>query len=504
MVKLHRVSLIESYLIESKDLVLESKKDLEDLKDYLGDDLFDSYMDIRDKISDPKFKDFSKLKKMDKKDIQDFVSSFQSKSDKRKQDKIEGAEKIYEDADWIVYKITSYPAAQLYGKGTKWCITGRYEGAESQGEGYFNDYISRYDLDGGYYFYISKKDPDRKYCLLLDKDGDIHSIWSADDTDMRDADKEDLPSDLPNIKGIDIQEYLDFFGSTDSNLLEALKKEIWNDDPNLQRIDRIAKSVAKSDSYSDDRFKSIWDGLYWHNNPYPILKILSKYSHLPDKLYVDLSHGDSALDLVRFYLEEVANKNKYSDDERSSVLKDLSGSLWNRDLVILTPLKEQIKDVIKAGVGDDIDWLHTLSPLVMDDKGVIDSLKKLGDEYLLQYSFGTDTERVLEPLLKNGLSPNFVFSDSDPLLFKAEENNRADMVELLLDYGADPNTKYDPSNPDSYVWLAAIEDDKIDILKSFINHGANIKEWKDEDGDNALAYTDDFETKKLLDAILEQ
>ena len=137
MVKLRRVSLIESYIFESKDLTLESKKDLEDLKDYLGDDLFDAYMKIRDKISDPNFKDFNKLKKVDKKDIQDFVSSFQSKSDKKKQDKFEGAKKLYEDDDWVVYRITTYSAAQLYGKGTKWCITGRYPGHEERGEGVF-------------------------------------------------------------------------------------------------------------------------------------------------------------------------------------------------------------------------------------------------------------------------------------------------------------------------------------------------------------------------------
>ena len=42
MVRLKRV--FESYLY------LESKKDLDDLKAYLGDKLFDDYMKIRDRI----------------------------------------------------------------------------------------------------------------------------------------------------------------------------------------------------------------------------------------------------------------------------------------------------------------------------------------------------------------------------------------------------------------------------------------------------------------------
>lgn len=39
MVKLKRVSVVERY-------ILESKKDLDDLKVYLGDALFDDYMKI--------------------------------------------------------------------------------------------------------------------------------------------------------------------------------------------------------------------------------------------------------------------------------------------------------------------------------------------------------------------------------------------------------------------------------------------------------------------------
>ena len=93
MVKLRRVY--------ESDIYLESKKDLDDLKNYLGDKLFDDYMKIRDRIpkDQNEFKDFSKLKKMDKKDIQDFIDNFKSKSDKKKSDKTEGADKLYEDSD---------------------------------------------------------------------------------------------------------------------------------------------------------------------------------------------------------------------------------------------------------------------------------------------------------------------------------------------------------------------------------------------------------------------
>lgn len=203
MVKLRRV-------YESENLTLESKKDLDALKEYLGQNLFDAYMKIRDKIpkDQNEFKDFQKLKKLPIKDVQNFVDSFQSKSGKKKSAKAEGAEKLYEDSDWVVYRITTYPAAQLYGKGTKWCIAGMYPGHEGRGQEYFDDYIEDNNLDGGYYFYISKKNPSEKYCVLQTKDKEIHSIWDAEDENQG-VSLEDLPDDviLPEVKGINIKPY---------------------------------------------------------------------------------------------------------------------------------------------------------------------------------------------------------------------------------------------------------------------------------------------------------
>ena len=43
---LERLELLEKKVV----VYLESKKDLDDLREYLGDDLFDRYMQIRDRI----------------------------------------------------------------------------------------------------------------------------------------------------------------------------------------------------------------------------------------------------------------------------------------------------------------------------------------------------------------------------------------------------------------------------------------------------------------------
>lgn len=61
---LRRVEILEQ-------LYFEGVKD--DLKKYLGDDLFDDYMKIRNKISDTEWKDFGKIQKKDLSDIRDAV-----------------------------------------------------------------------------------------------------------------------------------------------------------------------------------------------------------------------------------------------------------------------------------------------------------------------------------------------------------------------------------------------------------------------------------------------
>lgn len=177
-----RIRRLEHILYES--LLNEGKKDQEILNSFLGDDYYNKYNLIKNKISDPEYKDIYKLIKKDPNEVKDYIDNFQSSRNRKLVDKSSGAEKLYEDDDWVVYRITTYKAAQLYGKNTRWCITGRYEGHEERGEEYFYDYINDYDLDGGYYFYINKHDPKLKFCVLQETDKVIHSIWDAEDNDL--------------------------------------------------------------------------------------------------------------------------------------------------------------------------------------------------------------------------------------------------------------------------------------------------------------------------------
>ena len=256
----------------------ESEKDKEDLKKHLGDDLYNDYMKIRDRIpkDQNEYKDFQKLKKLPLEDVQDFVDNFQSESDRRKEAK-KGAKKLYEDSDWLVYKITTYPAAVEYGKGTKWCISGNYPGQNGRGEYYFDDYIEKKNLDGGYYFYINKKDPSKKFCVLQTKDKEIDSIWEPSDKNTGSRIEEFFQSieiELPEVKGINIKPVTD---RDKKNILlhNAIKKQ------NIDSIKFLLKKrvVLSKDLITGDPmlFTAIQT-----NNP-EIVELLLKYKANPNK-----------------------------------------------------------------------------------------------------------------------------------------------------------------------------------------------------------------------------
>lgn len=187
-------------------MIIEGKRDQEILNDFLGDDYYNRYQIIKNKISDPDYKDIYKLIKKDPNEVMDYIDNFQSNRDYIKAAK-EGAKLIYEDDNWKVYKITSYNAAKYYGKNTRWCISGNYPGHEGLGEKYFNNYIRDYNLDGGYYFYINKHNRREKYAVLKDRNtGEVSSIWDSSDEDLGRS-LLDADIDLPHVEEIGLKMY---------------------------------------------------------------------------------------------------------------------------------------------------------------------------------------------------------------------------------------------------------------------------------------------------------
>ncbi len=116
-------------------------------------------------------------------DLNNFLDNYKSNTQKRTDAKA-GAKNVYEDDNWMCFKIETYDAAKFYGSGSKWCITGRYPGHESRGEEYFNSYLrNNYK---GYYVVINKHPEDKEngtkwmVCPKQGNDNKVYMWWQKD------------------------------------------------------------------------------------------------------------------------------------------------------------------------------------------------------------------------------------------------------------------------------------------------------------------------------------
>ena len=556
MVKLRRV-------FES-DLYLESKKDLDDLKSFLGDKLFDDYMKIRDRIpsvsdlnkkypvfndkewddeteklfikkysnlrKDPiiqkskeykdtpnissisdnnksrslslyskmrdfvldtyfTYRDFNKLKKQNKDVIQDFVSSYISTGDKKKQDKVEGAEKIYDGDEWVIYKITTYPAAQLYGKGTKWCITGRYPGHEEKGEKYFNDYIKQRSLDDGYYFLINKDNPSYKFCILRYASGGIDSMWNASDDDLVGVSNNEAPRGLLDYIdelpfGDEIEDYLENTAGSDFDVSDALMSELMDSNPNLNRIREYLEEYVLSDRLSEDNNLDYFYTAF-QNDSANVEAFKELLKHYPPTASYFRNHtlNKECLDAL---IEDVKKqidfyKTDMSEDFFDALLQELFISSYDEDHGFFND-----KDTIML-------LLSNCSDNVLENnrhiyKGMSEALS---DNILLDKNF-------IKMCFDKGLSyREYLFNiQEDSGSYNPRKWN--DRVKAGVELGLDLNENIGLSADLTafyYILMSLLP--SVDDVKWYLTHGAD-PDIKDAYGKTATYYASDDKIKELF------
>ncbi len=491
MVVLRKINVEESY-----DLTLEGKKDLEDLKVWIEDNIdpsyYDKYMKIRDKISkdDNNFKDFQKIKKMDPYDLKFFIDNFKSETDKRKEAK-KGAKKIYSDSDWDIYKVTTYPAAQYYGSGTKWCITGRYPGHEGRGEEYFNDYIKRNKLDGGYYFCIDRSTPSRKYCVLRYNDGGVDSIWIPEDSEISDVDLYDVPGDLPedvpcdgfNL-GEEIQDYIENKGGSNYDPIDGLSDALGEEADNMD-LNRIAELADQVGDYGledfDDFYNVLFRGNYSDDSKVEAFKILldeeaptenwlSYHAHRLGKKCLECLI-DTVLDNPSYY------DTDYFDHLFYNMCAQVSCELSLEK--ILGVLDNCSDDIIDGNINPDLlsDIVTVFDNNVFLNKKFFSTLVEHGldeETFINQlYTFSMADRKYRIPLLKVGVEEGLV----DLNKFGDYGNYPIEITPFML----------------FLTWNPSVED-----VKWMINHGAD-PDIKDSTGDDAVEWADNSEIKELLE-----
>ena len=418
--------------------------------------------------------------------LKDLIDNYKTKRAITTQKKVDGAKKIGENEEYICYRITTYPAAQKYGSNTTWCITGRYKGIEEEGEKYFNKYIREEKLDGGYYFFIHKSNPRRKYALLQNKYKEINSIWSALNSPLTMDRVPIFPmvKEIPELKDI----YEDIDVENPKHIQDRDRKSLEHDiliscklpKENVKDAIRNLKEILEGDAYKDYKFvlNNIKDEdgytplyLACYNDNTEVAKFLighgadvnskGKYGSTP----LILACKKSNTDLAKLLLEhgaDVSSKNYYSE---------------------VTPLL--------AACGTHKPNIEVVK-LLLEHGAEVNSRDKDGDTPLYWACVKNNTE-VGKELIEHGADVNSGNKYGvTPLTWACVKNN-IELVKLLLEHGAEVNIKdEDGKTPLS----EACKNNNIEVVKLLLEHGA----WKDLDADNLPEYI--TKNKEIEDLVL--
>ena len=165
------------------DSLNEAKADTQNLIAFAGEDLANRFLAIKNRLKAPESDLYYWIKNKTPEELEIAVSTLENsktKTQAKKDLSDAGAKLISETAHWKVYHITTYEAAQKYGRDTRWCITG----IDGYGDKYWREYTEDAGVD--FYFLITKGeyDPrgeDSKFALALYSHGLGEAFNQQDD-----------------------------------------------------------------------------------------------------------------------------------------------------------------------------------------------------------------------------------------------------------------------------------------------------------------------------------
>ena len=197
--------MVDNKLFEN--ILLEYNK--QDMKARFGNELTNRFWNLRNRLpGNLPEKDlnwwFSNNKSSEDLDayLTDWETGNRRSNRQIHRDNLAGAEMLYDDEYIRIYKVTTYNAAKVLGRGTKWCICGLYPDHVEQGEDFFEHYIEAYNLKPFYVMVFDKKHRSsyrsdvngnssdyEKWCVLFSNSGSIYSnyyepVWRSDDKNM--------------------------------------------------------------------------------------------------------------------------------------------------------------------------------------------------------------------------------------------------------------------------------------------------------------------------------
>ena len=263
----------------------EAKEDKQKLIDHVGKEDAEYFFKLKDSGRlKPPYNDLYYWLKRKPSELNNYINDVGltiTKSQQRKLDK-QGADLLYDEDGWKVYKINTYDSAKYYGKGTKWCISGNYAGQEEQGQYYFNEYLSK--GVNGYYFIINPFG--EKWCWLdVDAEFKDAPLWDEEDNGVTNTRSVYMPNNFPE-GVIDVLPNAEEFFTFPEDIIE---EHIANDV--LEVDDEVVNILNSYDIYLQDfRFHT----LYWNTEAH--VKSIIGYIPQMEKLII-LNGNDS--DIVR-------------------------------------------------------------------------------------------------------------------------------------------------------------------------------------------------------------
>lgn len=194
---------------EELDNLNEAKADTQKLIDFAGQELTDRFLAIKSKLKSPENDLYYWVKNKTPKELADFLDEREiakTNTQAKKDIAGQGAKLVCETEYWKVYNITTYEAAQIYGRDTKWCITG----INDWGDRYWREYK---DKGVDFYFLITKDNYDpraynSKFAIAIYPDKKTYEAFDQKDGQV-------LLEDIKYIHEIEIP-------GIDLNTLESL------------------------------------------------------------------------------------------------------------------------------------------------------------------------------------------------------------------------------------------------------------------------------------------
>ena len=268
----------------NENMLNESKADTEKFRQWLlnvetntskAKDLFDWFEQNRKNLKSPQNDYYYWIKQSNSQDAINELTELTIKGKDRKAKKEtekEGANLIYKDNEWYVYKITNYEASCKIGANTKWCITGtkRWGTGDADGKKYWDEYAEKGIT---MYFFIDRKN-NTKYAIA------VYPNKTFEIYDEEDLEISFIPN-APQIKEIGVN----YWDRDDKRLLQYLL--MGNKLPKQFTLEMFENLLRdKTGKYEQDAIITLTD------NKETVIGLLEEY--IPDG-YIEYESADNNL-----------------------------------------------------------------------------------------------------------------------------------------------------------------------------------------------------------------